>query len=75
MEWITGGLFLLYHILADQSQVQRYLSAKSLKESQMGLIMNGFLKVPMQFFILLIGVMIFIFYQFETAPQILTQKS
>ena len=66
---ITGGLFLaLSYFGADQSQVQRYLSAKSLKESQMGLIMNGFLKVPMQFFILLIGVMIFIFYQFETAP-------
>jgi len=66
---LTGGLFLaLSYFGADQSQVQRYLSAKSLKESQMGLIMNGFLKVPMQFFILLIGVMIFIFYQFETAP-------
>ena len=66
---ITGGLFLaLSYFGADQSQVQRYLSAKSVKESQIGLIMNGFLKVPMQFFILLIGVMIFIFYQFETAP-------
>ena len=66
---LTGGLFLaLSYFGADQSQVQRYLSAKSLKESQMGLIMNGFLKVPMQFFILLIGVMVFIFYQFETAP-------
>ena len=66
---ITGGLFLaLSYFGADQSQVQRYLSAKSVKESQIGLIMNGFLKVPMQFFILLIGVMIFVFYQFETAP-------
>lgn len=66
---LTGGFFLaLSYFGADQSQVQRYLSAKSLKESQIGLIMNGFLKVPMQFFILLIGVMIFIFYQFETAP-------
>ena len=66
---LTGGLFLaLSYFGADQSQVQRYLSARSLKESQIGLIMNGFLKVPMQFFILLIGVMVFIFYQFETAP-------
>ena len=66
---LTGGLFLaLSYFGADQSQVQRYLSAKSLKESQMGLIMNGFLKIPMQFFVLLIGVMVFIFYQFETAP-------
>ena len=66
---ITGGLFLaLSYFGTDQSQVQRYLSGKSLKESQMGLIMNGFLKVPMQFFILLVGVMVFVFYQFETAP-------
>ncbi|MGB0366742.1 MAG: sodium:solute symporter [Flavobacteriaceae bacterium] len=66
---ITGGLFLaLSYFGTDQSQVQRYLSGKSVKESQMGLIMNGFLKVPMQFFILLVGVMVFIFYQFETAP-------
>ncbi|MGB2476091.1 MAG: sodium:solute symporter family transporter [Flavobacteriaceae bacterium] len=66
---ITGGLFLaLSYFGTDQSQVQRYLSGKSLKESQMGLIMNGFLKVPMQFFILLVGVMVFVFYQFEMAP-------
>ena len=66
---ITGGLFLaLSYFGTDQSQVQRYLSGKSLKESQMGLIMNGILKVPMQFFILLVGVMVFVFYQFEPAP-------
>ena len=66
---ITGGFFLaLSYFGTDQSQVQRYLSGKSLRESQMGLIMNGFLKVPMQFFILLVGVMVFVFYQFETAP-------
>jgi SSS family transporter len=66
---ITGGLFLaLSYFGTDQSQVQRYLSGKSVKESQMGLIMNGFLKVPMQFFILLVGVMVFVFYQFETSP-------
>ncbi len=66
---LTGGLFLaLSYFGTDQSQVQRYLSGKSLKESQMGLIMNGMLKVPMQFFILLIGVMVFVFYKFEPAP-------
>ena len=66
---ITGGFFLaLSYFGTDQSQVQRYLSGKSVKESQMGLIMNGFLKVPMQFFILLVGVMVFVFYQFETSP-------
>lgn len=66
---LTGGLFLaLSYFGTDQSQVQRYLSGKSLKESQMGLIMNGLLKVPMQFFILLVGVMVFVFYQFEPAP-------
>ena len=66
---ITGGFFLaLSYFGTDQSQVQRYLSGKSLKESQIGLIMNGFLKVPFQFFILLLGVMVFIFYQYETPP-------
>ena len=66
---ITGGLFLsLSYFGTDQSQVQRYLSGRSIKESQMGLIMNGFLKVPMQFFILFTGVMVFVFYQFEPAP-------
>jgi len=66
---LTGGLFLaLSYFGTDQSQVQRYLSGKSVKESQMGLIMNGVLKVPMQFFILLVGVMVFVFYQFEPAP-------
>ena len=66
---ITGGLFLaLSYFGTDQSQVQRYLSGKSLAESQRGLIMNGFLKIPMQFFILLIGVLVFVFFQFEKAP-------
>ena len=66
---ITGGLFLaLSYFGTDQSQVQRYLSGKSLKESQMGLIMNGLLKVPFQFFILLLGVIVFVFYQYETPP-------
>jgi Na+/proline symporter len=66
---ITGGFFLmLSYFGTDQSQVGRYLSGKSIKESQMGLIMNGILKVPMQFFILLTGVLVFVFYQFNSAP-------
>ena len=66
---VTGGLFLaLSYFGTDQSQVQRYLSGKSLAESQKGLIMNGFLKIPMQFFILFTGVMVFVFFQFEKAP-------
>jgi solute:Na+ symporter, SSS family len=66
---ITGGFFLaLSYFGTDQSQVGRYLSGKSVKESQMGLIMNGFLKVPMQFFILLTGVMVFVFFQFNDVP-------
>ncbi len=66
---LTGGFFLsLAYFGTDQSQVGRYLSGKSDKESQMGLIMNGFLKVPMQFFILLTGVMVFVFFQFNKAP-------
>jgi SSS family transporter len=66
---ITGGFFLmLSYFGTDQSQVGRYLSGKSIKESQMGLIMNGFLKVPMQFFILLTGVLVFVFFQFNNTP-------
>lgn len=66
---ITGGLFLqLSYFGTDQSQVQRYLTGKSIRESQLGLIFNGLLKVPMQFFILLTGIMVFVFYQFNTSP-------
>jgi SSS family solute:Na+ symporter len=66
---ITGGFFLaLAYFGTDQSQVGRYLSGKSVKESQMGLMMNGLLKVPMQFFILLTGVMVFVFFQFNQVP-------
>ncbi|HLW33460.1 MAG TPA: hypothetical protein VKX40_14450 [Aequorivita sp.] len=66
---IIGGSFLaLSYFGTDQSQVQRYLSGRSVKQSQMGLIMNGLLKVPMQFFILLVGVMVFVFYQFNASP-------
>jgi len=66
---IIGGSFLaLSYFGTDQSQVQRYLSGKSVKEMQLGLIFNGLLKVPMQFFILLVGVMVFVFYQFNASP-------
>lgn len=66
---ITGGLFLfLSYFGTDQSQVQRYLSGKSVRESQLGLIFNGLLKIPMQFFILLLGVMVFVFYQYNPSP-------
>ncbi|MDD3721660.1 MAG: sodium:solute symporter [Lutibacter sp.] len=66
---IIGGSFLaLSYFGTDQSQVQRYLSGKSMKEMQLGLIFNGLLKVPMQFFILLVGVMVFVFYQFNASP-------
>ncbi len=66
---ITGGLFLaLSYFGTDQSQVQRYISGKNLKESQKGLFFNAILKVPMQFFILFIGVSVFIFYQFNMSP-------
>ncbi|HEX5652351.1 MAG TPA: sodium:solute symporter, partial [Chitinophagaceae bacterium] len=66
---IIGGFFLaLSYFGADQSQVGRYLTARSLKESRMGLLMNGFVKVPMQFLILLIGALVFTFYQYNKAP-------
>ena len=66
---ITGGFFLaLSYFGTDQSQVQRYLSGKSVKESQLGLMFNAVLKIPMQFFILLTGVMVFVFFQFNDTP-------
>lgn len=68
---MTAALFLfLSYFGTDQSQVQRYLTGKTLAESRMGLIMNGLLKVPMQFIILFIGVMVFVFYQFFQPPVI-----
>ena len=64
-----GGTFLfLSYFGTDQSQVQRYLTGKSLKEARLGLLFNGLLKIPMQFFILFIGVMVFVFFQFEKTP-------
>ena len=66
---ITGGLFLaLSYFGTDQSQVQRYISGKSVREIRLGLIFNGIFKIPMQFFILLIGVLVFIFFEFNHSP-------
>jgi len=66
---LIGGFFLaLSYFGTDHSQVGRYLTAKDVKESRMGLLMNGLVKVPMQFFILLIGILIFSFYQYNKAP-------
>jgi solute:Na+ symporter, SSS family len=66
---LIGGFFLaLSYFGTDHSQVGRYLTAKNIKESRKGLLMNGLVKVPMQFFILLIGVLIFSFYLYHKAP-------
>lgn len=66
---IIGGFFLhLSYFGTDQSQVGRYLTGSSVAESRLGLVMNGLLKIPMQFLILLIGVLVFTFYQFYQAP-------
>ncbi len=66
---IIGGFFLaLSYFGTDHSQVGRYLTAKDMKESRKGLLINGLVKVPMQFFILLLGILIFSFYQYKKAP-------
>ncbi|MEP0822284.1 MAG: sodium:solute symporter [Ignavibacterium sp.] len=66
---IIGGAFVaLAYFGTDQSQVQRYLTGKSVTQSRLGLMFNGIAKVPMQFFILMIGVMVFVFYQFTPGP-------
>ena len=66
---LTAALFLfLAYFGTDQSQVQRYLSGKSVREIRFGLMFNGILKVPMQYAILLIGIMVFVFYQFTAPP-------
>ncbi|GMR11883.1 MAG: hypothetical protein BMS9Abin29_0068 [Gemmatimonadota bacterium] len=68
---VIGGFFLaLAYFGTDQSQVQRYLTARSLKQSRLALIFNAFVKVPMQFLILSIGVLLFVFYHFEQPPLI-----
>lgn len=72
---IIGGFFLaLSYFGTDQSQVGRYLTAKNLTESRLGLLMNGLVKVPMQFLILLVGVLVFSFYQFNKAPVFFNQS-
>lgn len=66
---LTGGLFLaLSYFGTDQSQVQRYINASSIKQSRMGLMFNAILKIPMQFFILFTGVLLFVFYQLHEKP-------
>lgn len=66
---MLGGVFLfLSYFGTDQSQVQRYLSGKSLTESRLGLLFNGIFKVPMQFFILFVGILVFVFFQFQQPP-------
>jgi Na+/proline symporter len=66
---VIGGFFLaLSYFGTDQSQVGRYLTASSIKESRIGLLMNGMVKVPMQFFILLLGVLVFVYYMFHASP-------
>jgi Na+/proline symporter len=71
---MLGGTFLsLSYFGTDQSQVQRYLSGASLRESRLGLMFNAVLKIPMQFFILLLGALVFVFYQFEKPPVFFNQ--
>jgi SSS family solute:Na+ symporter len=66
---LIGGFFLqLSYLGTDQSQVGRYLTGKSIKESRLGLVMNSLIKIPMQFSILIIGILVFVFYQFNTPP-------
>ncbi|PYI48639.1 MAG: sodium:solute symporter [Verrucomicrobia bacterium] len=73
---LIGGFFLaLSYFGADQSQVQRYLAGGSLKESRLGLLFNAVVKVPMQFFILLLGAVVFMFYQFEKPPVYFNQPA
>jgi SSS family transporter len=70
---IAAVFLFMSYFGTDQSQVQRYLNGKSLAQSRLGLIMNGLLKVPMQFIILFIGVLVFVFYQFNEAPLFFNQ--
>jgi SSS family transporter len=73
---LIGGFFLaLSYFGADQSQVQRYLAGGSLRESRLGLLFNAVVKVPMQFFILLLGAVVFMFYQFEKPPVYFNQPA
>jgi len=72
---LLGGLFLsLSYFGTDQSQVQRYISGPSLRESRLGLVFNAILKIPMQFFILVLGAFLFVFYQFDHPPVFFNQS-
>ena len=73
---VLGGMFLaLSYFGTDQSQVQRYLTGASLRESRLGLMFNAVFKIPMQFFILLLGALVFVFYQFERPPVFFNQAA
>lgn len=73
---MLGGLFLaLSYFGTDQSQVQRYLGGKSVNQSRLGLMFNALLKVPMQFFILLVGIMVFVFFQFQSHKVLFDEAS
>jgi Na+/proline symporter len=73
---IIGGFFLqLSYFGTDQSQVGRYLTGQTASESKKGLLLNGFLKIPMQFFILLVGILVFVFYQFNEPPMFFNRNS
>lgn len=72
---LIGGMFLaMSYFGCDQTQVQRFLTAKSVDEGRTSMLMSAFLKIPMQFFILLIGIMVFVFYQFQQPPMIFINK-
>src|SRR5207244_9799969 len=72
---VFGGLFLsLAYFGTDQSQVQRYIGGASLREGRLGLMFNALLKIPMQFLILLLGALLFVFYQFERPPVFFNQS-
>lgn len=73
---LIGGFFLqLSYFGTDQSQVGRYLGGESIGQSRLGLLMNGMIKIPMQFFILLVGALVFVFYQFEQPPLLFNQAA
>jgi SSS family solute:Na+ symporter len=72
---LLGGFFLaMAYFGTDQSQVQRYLGARSIAESRLGLLFNGLVKIPMQSLILFVGVMVFVFYQFNAPPIFFNQS-
>lgn len=72
---IAGTFLMLSYFGCDQSQVQRYLTSRSLRDSRLSLLLNAFVKLPMQFFILFVGVLLFVFYQFERPPLAFNRQS